>query len=135
MSGKGQLSWRVTVIQALGLMIALTSCSRTVYCGPCPGYYFYADTPRTLASRAHTLDVCSKGHPCAVLPLDNPAYPTPRYEGARAMLGISGVDVYEGTVDLTLKDSSGNIIGRGTGIYRYADQSTCECRTIHVRIE
>lgn len=122
-------------MQALGVMIALTSCSNTVHCEPCPGYYFYADAPRALADRAHTLDVCSKGHPCAVLPLDDPAYSTPQYEGELAMLGINGVEVYEGTVDLALKDKSGNIIGRGTGTYQYGDHSTCECHSIHIRIK
>ncbi|MFF5210618.1 hypothetical protein [Streptosporangium sp. NPDC000396] len=130
-----RFSWRIGAMHVLGLMIALTSCSHTVNCKPCPGYYFYADASRALANRAQTLDVCSKGHPCVTLPLDDPAYSTPTYEGALAMLGISGVEVHEGTVDLVLKDKSGNVIGHGTGAYQYPDRSTCQCRTIHIKVE
>ncbi len=69
-----------------------------------------------------------------MVPLDNPAYSTPQYEGGLAMLGINAA-VYEGAVDLALKDASGDVIGRGTGIYRNQPRYSCVCPSIHIRVE
>lgn len=102
------MPWRARLVQIIGLMFALAGCSNTVHCGLCPGYYFYADVPLALASRAHSLDVCPQDHPCVTQPWDDPRYGTVTYKDTLAMLGINGVPVYEGAIDLAVKDQSGN---------------------------